>query len=171
MEVSVSIAIITIGLVSIVSLFSSNIKAEIKNKNKLVAIYLANESIEIVRQQRDNNWFRGIDWRTGIPTGEAIIVPSNISEINREWDIKSIANENKKKVYLDTDDIYLQRNVGIPANWQETKFKRHLIIRENSGGGIAGCLGVTDCLEVISRISVNGIQLAEVTAYFYDGWY
>jgi len=171
MEVAISIAIITIGLVVIISLFSSNIRSEIKSRNKLIAVYLANESVEIIRQQRDNNWFKGDGWMTGIPIGDVVIVPENIDKINNGWSVKSVSNDYKKRVYLNIDNVYIQRHVGASGVWQETKFERYLIISENSGGGIVGCLGVTDCMEVISRVSSNGVQLAEVTAYFYDGWY
>lgn len=170
-EVVIAIAIITIGLLSIISLFSSNIRNEIKSRDKLIAVYLANESIEVVRQQRDNNWFKGVGWRTGIPIGEVIIVPDNTSDINSGWSIKSIVDESNKKVYLDTSNIYFQRDVGVPANWQETRFERYLTINENHGGGVVGCLGVTDCMEIVSRVSSNGVQLVELTTYFYDGWY
>ena len=170
-EIAFSIAIITIGLISVISLFTANIKSEIKNRNKLIAVYLANESIEIVRQQRDNNWFAGDLWVTNIPTGDVTVVPDIISSINSGWGVKKVITNDRKKVYLNSDDIYIQRNVGIPGSWRETRFERYLTISENSGGGIVGCFGVANCMEVVSHVSFNGVQLTEITAYFYDGWY
>jgi prepilin-type N-terminal cleavage/methylation domain-containing protein len=167
-EVSLSIAIITVGLLTIISLFNNNIKSEIKSRNKLIAVYLANESIETVRQQRDNNWFRGVGWMTDIPIGDVIIAPTDISDVRKGWNVESVAVEDDKKIYQTSDDMYFQYNNAIPGTWKHRGFKRHLTINT----GTAGCLGVgADCMEVVSYVSFGGAQLAEVTAYFYNGWF
>ena len=173
LEVLCAIFIVTTGIIAILSLFSHNIKNEIDNKNKLIAVYLANESIEIVRQLRDNNLFAGNSWLRGIPTGNVITELDDDSggDIRKGWEIKIVGNEEKKKVFLSSDDSYVQLNSNPLADWQETGFTRHLVLTENSGGGVAGCLGVTDCLEITSYVSFGGVQLVEVTAYLYDGWY
>lgn len=167
-EVTVSIAIITIGLVTIISLFNNNIKSEIRSKNKLIAVYLANESIETVRQQRDNNWFKGVGWMTDIPIGDVIIIPTDINDIRKGWSIESVAVEDDKNIYQTLDDMYFQYNSAIPGIWKDRGFKRYLTINT----GTAGCLGVgTDCMEVVSHVSFGDVRLAEVTAYFYNGWF
>jgi prepilin-type N-terminal cleavage/methylation domain-containing protein len=173
-EVAIAIAIISIGLITITSLFISNIKSEIRSKNKLIAIYLANESIEIVRQQRDNNWFSGATggWLDNISNGSAsgeIVVPKSINNIREGWEVKAIVGESDKKIYLTNDNMYLQCDVEAPGSWEETGFKRYLEIST----GTAGCSATAgdDCVEVISYVLLNGNQFAKVTAYFYDKWY
>lgn len=164
-EVAVSIAIITIGLISIITLFSANLRSEIQNKNRLIAVYLANESIEVIRQQRDNNWFGGVGWMTGIPTGDVVVVPQNVNDIREGWDVVLVASSNEK-VFLTASNLYLNNAIGET----ETEFERYLTI--NTGVGTAGCIAAgAECMEVVAHVSFGGVQLAELTAYFYEGWY
>lgn len=165
-EVTFSIAIITISLVSIISLFSNNIKSEIKSRNKLIAVYLANESIEIVRQQRDNNWFGEVGWMTDIPVGNVIVGLNDDNDIRKGWEVV-VSNVNRKKIYL-FNSSYVQLKSAAPIGWEETGFERYLTIDT----GTAGCFGAgAECMEVTSYVSFKGVQSAEITAYFYDGWY
>ena len=171
-EVTVSIAIITVGLVTIISLFSNNIKNEIRSRNKLIAVYLANESVEIVRQQRDNNWFKGIGWMTGIPTGDVAVVPQNATDTREGWNIVTAASgTDERKVFLTGDDMYLNN----AATDTDTGFERYLTITlgdgDNTNAVTVGCFDSTDCMEVVSHVSFGGVQFAEVTAYFYNGWF
>ena len=78
MEVIIAIAIIIIALVASVVLLSSSISGITTNKSRLIAVSLAQEGLEIVRNIRDNNWFdgntgpddgSGTDWRSGDPYG------------------------------------------------------------------------------------------------------
>ncbi|MCK5466560.1 prepilin-type N-terminal cleavage/methylation domain-containing protein [Candidatus Parcubacteria bacterium] len=169
-EVAFSVAIITIGLISVISLFSANIKSEIESKNKLTAVYLANESIEIVRQQRDNNWFKTPPdpWMTGIPTGNVAVVPKDATDIRKGWDVVLAAvDSDERKVFLTNDDLYLNGATAAAG----TGFERYLTINTEATGSIE-CAGFgAECMEVVSHVSFGGTQLAEVTAYFYDGWY
>jgi prepilin-type N-terminal cleavage/methylation domain-containing protein len=73
MEVIVSIAIITIALISVVSLISFSISGIAANKSKITAFGLAQEGLEIIRGVRDNNWLNHrstvANWRTGLSPG------------------------------------------------------------------------------------------------------
>ena len=160
-EVAVSIAIITIGLISIVALFSANIRSELKNEKRLIAVYLANESIEMVRQQRDNHWFNPA--LPAVSTGNKVVVPQAVGNPSQGWNIiNDTGAGGTRKVFLNNNS-YLNNVAGT-----DTGFERYLTITT----GTAGCLGIgADCMEVISHVSFGGIQLVEVTAYFYDGWY
>ena len=164
-EVAFSVAIITTGLLVIISLFSANIKSEIRNKNKLIAVYLANESVEIVRQQRDNNWFSGIGWMTGIPTGNVAVVPQDATDVRKGWNIVAAAvDTDERKVFLTDNDVYL--NNAVTAT--DTGFERYLTINT----GTAECFGAgAECMEVTAYVLFNGVQFAEVTTYFYDKWF
>ena len=182
MEIIISIAIITIGLVAIISLFTSNIKSEIRSRDKLIAVYLANESIEIVRQQRDNNWFKGINWMSGIPTGDVIVGLNDENDIRTGWEIVA-SNASRNKIYLSEDNdlshstfgSYVQLEDPVPVSWKETKFTRYLTITlgggDNTNDVAVGCFDSTDCMEVVSHVLSNGIQLTKITSYFYEGWW
>lgn len=173
MEIIFAIGIITVGLVSILSLFIYNIKVGINNKNKLVAIYLANESIEVVRQQRDNNWFINNDWMFGIDEGNRIICLTDENDIRKGWEIKE-DNMSRRKIFLDNDLFVQSRNPPL-ASWEKTGFERYITITYgdgNSGDLVAtGCFDSTDCVEITSHVSFNGTQIVEITTYLYNNWY
>ena len=168
MEVIVAVGIITIGIIPIISLFNQNLTSEIKNKNILIATYLANESIEIVRQERDNNWSAGADWMTGISTdgSEVIVGLIDSSDIRKGWAIET-PGVDKKKIYLSSDGSYVQSNGALLGGWTETPFERYLTVT----AGTVGCLGAgADCVEITSYVLFNGTQIVEITAYLYNGW-
>jgi len=173
-EVIVAVGIITVGIIPIISLFTQNLNNEIKNENMLIASYLANESIEIVRQERDDNWTAGDDWMTNITAdGSKVIVGlNNTNDIRRGWEVVVPGSANYKKVYLTDEGFYAQLDNSPPGNWKKTSFERYLEITENSADGtaVAGCLGISRCVEIISYVSFNGTQTVEITAYLYDGW-
>jgi len=71
MEAIVAIFVITTGLVGVLSLVSQTIASSTFSKDKLIAAYLAQEGIEIVRNIRDTNWLEGATtWYDGIPVGD-----------------------------------------------------------------------------------------------------
>ena len=168
-EVSVAVGIITSGIIPIITLFNQNLKSEIKNKNTLIAAYLANESIEIARQKRDNSWSAGDPWMTDILVGDVIVGLNDEDDIRKGWEVAE-SNVNREKVYL-SNGSYVQLKSAPPGDWEETPFERYLTITDNSGDTVAGCLGVTDdCMQITSYVSFNGTTIAEVTAYLYNGW-
>lgn len=173
LEVIFSIGIITVGIVSILTLFNYNLKAEINNKNKLIAVYLAQESIEVVRQNRDNAWFGGdsnfLD-NSEFSDEEYIVFPENTSDINQGWKIEIPNDSAYKKVYIDNGN-YVQKNNNAPGGWKKTGFERYLEIDDSSdGSGASGC-DINSCARIVSHISFNGTEIVTVTAYLYDDWY
>ena len=68
MEAIVAITVITVGIVGVLSLVSQTISSSTFSKDKLVAAYLAQEGIEIVRNIRDTNWVEGVasSWYEGL---------------------------------------------------------------------------------------------------------
>ncbi len=169
LEVIFAMAIITSGIISILSLFSYNLKAETGNKNKLIATYLAQEAIEVVRQTRDNIWFSGdssfLD-EIGFADGDYVVVPVNKNDLRKGWEIVDNTNE---MVYT-KDNYYLQWTGGA-GGLTETGFERYLEIADGSDGSIPSGCDVASCVRIISHASFNGIELAKVTAYLYDDWH
>ena len=55
-EILVAFAVVTIGLLGVVSLVVQNLQVQNINRNYVVAAMLAQEGIELVRNQRDLNW-------------------------------------------------------------------------------------------------------------------
>ncbi len=175
-EVIVAVGIITIGIIPIITLFNQNLRSEIENKNVLIAAYLANESIEIVRQKRDNSWTAGDPWMTDISTGNVIVGLSDSdgdsNNIREGWKIDG-SNNDRKKVYLSSNGSYVQHKAsGDGTNWSdwgwtETPFERYLKIET----GTVGCLGAgANCMQITSHVLFNGTTIVEITAYLYNGW-
>ncbi|MEA1937419.1 MAG: hypothetical protein U9N04_04925 [Patescibacteria group bacterium] len=169
-EVIVATGIITIGIIPIIALFNQNLKSEIRNKNVLIATYLTNESIEIVRQKRDNNWSAGVDWMTDIPTGDVIVGLDNNNDIRTGWEVVTPGSIGYRKIYLSDDDSYVQCDNSSLGSWTETPFERYLTI--DTGAGTSGCLAghEDDCMRITSYVLFGGTQIVEVTAYLYDDW-
>lgn len=180
LEVIFSIAIITTGIVSILTLFNYNLKAEINNKNKLIAIYLAQESIEAVRQIRDNIWFGGdsvfLD-NSEFSDNDVIIglVDNGGSKDNiREgWEIIG-SDADRKKVYFSNDSYVQHRGAGlgwVGWGWEETGFERYLEIDNSSDGSVANGCDIDSCVRIISHVSFNGTEIVAIAAYLHDDWY
>ncbi|MEA2098068.1 MAG: prepilin-type N-terminal cleavage/methylation domain-containing protein [Patescibacteria group bacterium] len=174
-EIIFAIGIITVGLVSVLSLFVYNIKIGINNKNKLIAIYLANESVEIVRQQRDNNWFTNKDWMSGIKKEDVVVCLIDNDDIRKGWQIKK-DNTNRRKIFLD-NNLFVQSKNSPHAcsSWKETDFERYITITDGDGNSedsiATGCFNSEDCIEITSHVSFKGEQIVEITTYLYNGWY
>ncbi len=181
LEVIFAMTIITSGIISILSLFNYNLKAEVINKNKLVATYLAQEAIEVVRQTRDNIWFNGDDSfldESDFNDDEVIVGLVDKNDIREGWEIEA-SNVNRKKVYLSEDSdpthftfgSYVQLKSAAPGSWKETGFERYLEIANGSDGSIPSGCDITSCMRIISHVSFNGVEMAKITAYLYDDWY
>ena len=65
MELMAVITIIVFGLLGVSSLVIQNLQAQSVNKEYLIASMLAQEGLELVRNQRDNNWLDQADWKDG----------------------------------------------------------------------------------------------------------
>ncbi|PIR12760.1 hypothetical protein COV49_04485 [Candidatus Falkowbacteria bacterium CG11_big_fil_rev_8_21_14_0_20_39_10] len=61
LEILVVIFIITVGMVGVLSLIIQNIQVQYINKNILIASQLSQEGLELIRNQRDNN-FKSNQW-------------------------------------------------------------------------------------------------------------
>ena len=65
LETIVVLAVVTIGLLSIMTLMTNSLKAQTLNRNTLVAYNLAQEGLELIRNVRDTNWRSGLTWNQG----------------------------------------------------------------------------------------------------------
>jgi len=75
LEVMAAIFILTIGIGGAFLLVRQSLSAASINKNRLIAAYLAQEGIEIVRNIRDTNWLEKrtnplLSWDDGLGSGD-----------------------------------------------------------------------------------------------------
>ena len=114
-EVILAIFILTTAVASGSVLIQQTFTLVSLNQSKLIAYYLAQEGIEIVRNIRDNNWLAGTTWKEGLGT-EDYEVSYNDTELS--------PNQNRPLSIDDSDGFYSYSG-GAP-----TKFKRKISISE-----------------------------------------
>ena len=68
-EVTIALFLVSIGILSAFAVTQHIIIITETASSRLIAAYLAQEGIEIVRNIRDTNWLRGEPWDTGIDIG------------------------------------------------------------------------------------------------------
>jgi len=124
MEVIVAIFVITAGIVGVLSLVTQTISASIFSKDKLIAAYLAQEGIEIVRNIRDTNWLQGLGWNSGL----------GASVYEAGYNYQSLFGFSGNPLKLETLTGYYGYGSG-----NATKFTRKITI---SGGPIVDSLNV-----------------------------
>jgi prepilin-type N-terminal cleavage/methylation domain-containing protein len=72
-ETLVAISILLIAVVGPISLIGDALHKLYYAKDQMIAINLAQEGIEVVRQVRDSNMLSGVAWDTGIVSGTYVV--------------------------------------------------------------------------------------------------
>lgn len=70
LEVIGVLAIVSVGLIGILSLVNQNLQVQYINKNSLIASQLAQEGLEIIKNRRDTNWVQGLPWDNNLGVGK-----------------------------------------------------------------------------------------------------
>lgn len=103
LEILILISVILVSLTGLISLSIGSIKSQTNSRNALVAVELAQEGIEIVRNIRDTNWLNlsSSDWNSNLGNGNYIVnygstALSSVSGIN----------DNAAKLYIDSNNMY-----------------------------------------------------------------
>ncbi len=147
LEILAAIFVLMVGLLSITNVVFSSILQHRLNRDQLVASYLAQEGIELIRNMRDTNWLNNRPFDAGIPAGSWEI----------DYTSDSFSSFKKRNLKLDSLGFY-QYGVGSP-----TPFVRKIEIRKPSPVSLE--VKVTVTWERLSRtFSV------EATETLYD-WY
>lgn len=147
-ETLVAIAILLIAVVGPISLIGDALHKLYYAKDQMIAINLAQEGIEVVRQKRDSNMLDGVvAWDAGISVG-------NYTISSHAQTITTTTETTPQTVNINTDGFYTQ------SSGTATQFKRIVAIaevvndRENKvtstvtwmTGGQAGTITVTEYL-------------------------
>jgi type II secretory pathway pseudopilin PulG len=107
LEVVVSLAIITVGMIAVLNLFTQTIRSGEVSINQEIAINLAQEGIEVIRNKRDSNWIKLKEWNNEI--NETGYYKVNFAEDNK-WEISKIITVDFQKLYLRDNKIYTHDN-------------------------------------------------------------
>ena len=159
LEVIIAITILTLAVGGSFSLIQQTLVASSLVESRLVAYYLAQEGIEIVKNIRDSNWLiqhkadSTHSWKEGILAGTW----------EADYNDTALSFNLDRSLYIDgTNGFYVY--LDSPSSEDiETKFKRKIIINEIGD----------DVLEVTIRVQMTErgrIQNIEVINYLHN-WY
>ncbi len=124
LETIVAIFVITVGIIGVLSLVTQTISSATFSSHRLIAAYLAQEGIEIVRNIRDTNWLRSLGWNNGLGTGE----------YEADYQASSLSNFSGSPLNLENVTGYYGYDGG-----NATKFTRKITI---GAGPIADSLNI-----------------------------
>lgn len=132
-EVIIAVFIILVGFLTVLSLMSSSLKGLFDSRDQIIASLLAQESIELARNIRDNAWFCGSSSCLSFAS-----FPSNNSSASEciiDFADTSIANANcgagKIKTLYNNSGQY--RSDDFKGTGTQTKFSRKIDIVYDSG--------------------------------------
>jgi len=142
-EVMISVFILLVGILAVLGLMTSVLKNSIDAKNQEIAGFLSQEGVELVRNDRDNNWAAGhSSFSSPFP---------NTNKENCRIDMNSHLNNcnngHSKDLYLNSQDFYVHNHTGHP-----TKFKREIKINYESGHNASN----SDWADVIGMVTWDG---------------
>lgn len=115
LEVLIAIFALTIGVMAAFGSVSQTISATTFARDRLIASYLAQEGVEIVKNIRDSNWIQNKNWNEGLSPGE----------YQADYDDLSLSPYLNSFLNLSSNG-YLY-GIGIPA-----QFKRKIIIQQST---------------------------------------
>lgn len=124
-EMIVAIAIILTGLVGALSLTISNLTGVDEAGTRVVASNLAREGIEVVRNFRDANWLKNLDWDTGLYSGNDFTAIAIFDPPTNKWRLDFSPNaisDLAAKLYRSPENLYLQDTA--PPAGMETQYFR-----------------------------------------------
>jgi Tfp pilus assembly protein PilV len=119
-EAILSVFVVSMGMTAAVGLLSNGLRESMDSRDQQIAALLAQESLELARNIRDNNWSQGKDTFDGIDN-------SNTCKIGYDSGL-SCAGGSDYDLYLNSDNIYTHASGGA----EKTRFRRRLWI--NSSG-------------------------------------
>ena len=108
-EVIVVVFVITIGLLAVFNIIQNITIFSRLAASRLTAVYLAQEGIELVRNQRDTNWLEGVDWDNGL-TGCELFPFCQFGVINIDGFTRNISI---------VPDGSNKMDVSVDVTWQE----------------------------------------------------
>jgi prepilin-type N-terminal cleavage/methylation domain-containing protein len=121
-EIIISIFILTVGIVTVVGLITTNVRAMRVVKNSVLAAQLSQEGIEVIRAIRNTNWIQNLRYDTGLANGTYCVNYNSTSTI-------TCANFN---IFFDAARGYTHDPLG-----QATPFRRQIdIFRTTDAGGV-----------------------------------
>ncbi len=166
MELTVVITIIIFGLLGVSSLVIQNLQAQSVNKEYLIASMLAQEGLELVRNQRDNNWLRQADWKGAASPGIDIVQDQTyiidyrgFTEAEDDPDLIDLGSD-ATKLYQDPNGYYTTDSDS--GNNPDTAYYRIIHITEDPDDNFIGASST------VMWENRGNIRTYQVDTIFYD---
>jgi len=166
LEMIISIFILTVGIVGVSALVTYTISLATFSSQSLIAAYLAQEGIEIVRNIRDTNWIEEQTWDNDLLC--CISVPC---DCEADYTAQTLTDTYTGRfLYIDIDDIdgdgvtNVYRYINNPGfNDIQTKFKRKITISQPATAEcpINECFNVSVVVEWEQKGKTHQIQTQE----------
>ena len=154
-----AVAIISFGLLGVLAVTRRSLHLQPIAKNRIVAINLAQEGIEVIRNMRDTNWLKGNDWRLGI--GEGLeLGGKKVGCVN--YDSSSLITPCSGRGLSINDN-----GIFIHSSEPNTPFSRTITIDYQLDQEGIGYLSVSSAVEWQVREKQNLIEAKE---HLYDWW-
>lgn len=130
LEAIFAISILTLTISGSFALISRLLSFSPQIQSKLIASYLAQEGIEIVRNIRDTNWVQGQNWLNNLPITISYRLDYRSDQIPDP-------NCNSDYLWLDSTNFYNCRSQGV-----QTKFQRKITISQPPECSSGNCISV-----------------------------
>lgn len=130
-EVIISVFIVAIVMTTILRSLAKDFSISLDNKNKVVASYLSQEGVELVKNIRDTNWAQGKESFicTGAPSERDFpIGDSTDCRIDKNSLKANDCGSGDYKLYIDSDGFY-----GHDASGEISGFQRRMEFKYDSG--------------------------------------
>ncbi len=146
-EVLITIFVVAFGILGTINLIAVVAKNTLESRDQIIAMELAQEGLELVRNIRDTNILKEKSdvFSEGFPN-----LSDHPCTIDKDSDRLENCNNNinKKKIYYHSNGFYTHNDTGT-----ETKFKRKIVLKYyNDDGNETNNLHETVKVEVESRV-------------------
>lgn len=167
LEIAVSISVIMISVIPIVNLLSSSLKQESDIEERLTAVFLAQEGMEIIRKMRDDD--NNFPLTAAPVNGDKVIV-LNATTTKNDCKNSSIGNgfmladksTAKMQVFTKNNKGYIQCETEAAMDqsnqWHNSGFQRYVSISYPAAG----------IMQVIVKVERGGQELYSLTSYLND---
>ncbi len=116
LEIGVSLLIISVGMLGVLSLIVQNIRADDVDRNRIIASQLAQEGLELVRNQRDYNWLSEDNWIRDVAEEDSYTIDYQLDTYSGVDDI----SDPETLLYLNDDGFYVHDD----EDNQPSRFRR-----------------------------------------------
>jgi prepilin-type N-terminal cleavage/methylation domain-containing protein len=120
LEVIIAIFVISVGMTAAVMLLGNGIKESISSRDQVIAVMLAQEGVELVRNIRDTNWEKRRESDPDLETFKGIENGTKIIEADASPSLEQANNDNVELKY--ENGLYKH------SGGSNTKFSRKIFI-------------------------------------------